>query len=188
MVTIKNTKRESIKKGIQANKELVKYLKDNNLDPTKDWTKDKKHGKKISELVRLSNLAEKKAADKTGSEPDKPKKLKKPETKPSVKKVTKAPNIYDYPEVDGQPMSPELKKKFRTKMRSLLKSNMEPKTASKKALEFIMEGMDKVVSKETTTKDKIKEDKKEVKSTKSTEKSKVEKKVDKKIGDKKKKK
>lgn len=34
----------------KAKKVLDAYLKENKLDPTKDWTKDKKHGKRLPNL------------------------------------------------------------------------------------------------------------------------------------------
>lgn len=38
------------------------YLKENKLDPQKDWTKDKKHGKKVTELVNKLNKERDKVA------------------------------------------------------------------------------------------------------------------------------
>lgn len=34
----------------KAKKALDAYLKENKLDPTKDWTKDKEHGKRLPNL------------------------------------------------------------------------------------------------------------------------------------------
>ena len=34
-----------------AKKAFEQYFKDNNLDPTKDYTKDPKHGKKVTKLL-----------------------------------------------------------------------------------------------------------------------------------------
>ena len=39
----------------KAKKALDAYLKENNLDPQKDWSKDKKHGKKVTELLNKLN-------------------------------------------------------------------------------------------------------------------------------------
>lgn len=38
------------------------YLKENNLDPQKDWSKDKKHGKKVTELLNKLNKERDKVA------------------------------------------------------------------------------------------------------------------------------
>lgn len=46
----------------KAKKALDAYLKENKLDPTKDWTKDKKHGKKVTELVNKLNKERDKVA------------------------------------------------------------------------------------------------------------------------------
>ena len=41
----------------KAAKALENYLKENNLDPAKDWSKDKTHGKAVKEL--MENLTRK---------------------------------------------------------------------------------------------------------------------------------
>ena len=46
----------------KAKKALDAYLKENKLDPTKDWTKEKKHGKKVTELVNKLNKERDKVA------------------------------------------------------------------------------------------------------------------------------
>lgn len=46
----------------KAKKALDAYLKENNLDPTKDWSKDKKHGKKVTELLNKLNKERDKVA------------------------------------------------------------------------------------------------------------------------------
>ena len=46
----------------KAKKALDDYLKENKLDPQKDWTKDKKHGKKVTELVNKLNKERDKVA------------------------------------------------------------------------------------------------------------------------------
>lgn len=46
----------------KAKKALDAYLKENKLDPQKDWTKDKKHGKKVTELVNKLNKERDKVA------------------------------------------------------------------------------------------------------------------------------
>ena len=116
----------------KAKKALDDYLKENKLDPQKDWTKDKKHGKKVTELVnklnkerdkvaaeypekdlkneaKLVKMKEKKNAEKTE------KKKEKKEKASSGRTVTK----YDYPLIDGREMTSDEKKKYRTEQRKL---------------------------------------------------------------------
>lgn len=99
------------------------YLKENKLDPQKDWTKDKKHGKKVTELVNKLNKERDKVAaeypekdlkneaklvklkDKKDSEKAEKKKEKK-EKASSGRTVTK----YDYPLIDGREMTSDEKK------------------------------------------------------------------------------
>lgn len=130
--------KEEKKKASQASDELAAYLTANNLDPTKDWTKDPKHGKRICELMQVVRVNREKLDAKTDEV--KIKNLKKP--KVGVEKGEKVPRkqplAYDYPEVDGKPMPTLLRKKYRAKMRALLKSNMEPKEAIQKATNFVM--------------------------------------------------
>lgn len=120
----------------KAKKALDAYLKENKLDPTKDWTKDKKHGKKITELVnklnkerdkvaaaypekdadnnkKLVKLKEKKEKEKSG------KKEEKKEKKSAGRTATK----YDYPLIDGQEMTSAEKKKYRMEQRKLASGN-----------------------------------------------------------------
>ena len=116
----------------KAKKALDAYLKENNLDPQKDWSKDKKHGKKVTELLnklnkerdkvaaeypekdlkneaKLVKMKEKKNAEKTE------KKKEKKEKASSGRTVTK----YDYPLIDGREMTSDEKKKYRTEQRKL---------------------------------------------------------------------
>lgn len=131
----------------KAKKALDAYLKENKLDPTKDWTKDKKHGKKITELVnklnkerdkvaaaypekdadnnkKLVKLKEKKEKEKSG------KKEEKKEKKSAGRTATK----YDYPLIDGREMTSAEKKKYRMEQRKLASGNApkEEKAAKKK--------------------------------------------------------
>lgn len=156
-VKTNSTKKETLKESAAASNELAAYLKKHKLDPDKDWTKDPVHGKKVKKLVKLVQLGQEKEATM-------PKKLKKPEVHPKKEKVRETLS-YDYPEVDGKPMSKELRKRFRTKMRSLLKANMDPKEASKKALQFCLTPVTSKPKKE-----------KEVKENKETKAGKVSKK------------
>lgn len=138
----------------KAKKALDAYLKDNKLDPTKDWTKDKKHGKKITELVnklnkerdkvaaaypekdadnnkKLVKLKEKKEKEKSG------KKEEKKEKKSAGRTATK----YDYPLIDGREMTSAEKKKYRMEQRKLAsgKAPKEEKETKKKKEEKVKE-------------------------------------------------
>lgn len=117
---------------------LTKYYEDNGLDPKKDWSKDKKHGEAVTKLKKKIKIAKMKF-DAGVADEQAEKANKKPKVKPEkVKTVNKQPASYDYPDVDGKPMTPELKKRYRSKMRSLLKAQMDPKVAQEKALASVM--------------------------------------------------
>lgn len=135
----------------KAAKALENYLKENNLDPAKDWSKDKTHGKAVKELMaKLNKERDKVAAQypekdqanqkklvkmKKASE-DEAKAKKKKEKASSGRTATK----YDYPLVDGREMTSEEKKKYRMAQRKLAagktpkesKPKEEPKKESKK--------------------------------------------------------
>ena len=141
----------------KAKKALDAYLKENKLDPTKDWTKDKKHGKKITELVnklnkerdkvaaaypekdadnnkKLVKLKEKKDKEKSGKKEDK---KEKKEKKSAGRTATK----YDYPLIDGREMTSAEKKKYRMEQRKLASGNApkEEKEAKKAKKEKVKE-------------------------------------------------
>lgn len=113
----------------KAKKALDAYLKENNLDPTKDWSKDKKHGKKVTKLLnKLNKERDKVAAQypekdlkneaklvKMKKAKEDEKALKKKEKKESTSRVTK----YDYPLIDGREMTSDEKKKYRMEQRKL---------------------------------------------------------------------
>ena len=155
----------------KAKKALDAYLKENKLDPTKDWTKDKKHGKKITELVnklnkerdkvaaaypekdadnnkKLVKLKEKKEKEKSG------KKEEKKEKKSAGRTATK----YDYPLIDGREMTSAEKKKYRMEQRKLASGNApkEEKEAKKAKKEKVKEkpASDKKEKKADKKKDK----------------------------------
>lgn len=157
----------------KAKKALDAYLKENKLDPTKDWTKDKKHGKKITELVnklnkerdkvataypekdadnnkKLVKLKEKKEKEKSG------KKEEKKEKKSAGRTATK----YDYPLIDGREMTSAEKKKYRMEQRKLASGNApkEEKKAKKAKKEKVKEkpASDKKEKKADKKKDKKK--------------------------------
>lgn len=162
----------------KAKKALDAYLKENKLDPTKDWTKDKKHGKKITELVnklnkerdkvaaaypekdadnnkKLVKLKEKKEKEKSG------KKEEKKEKKSAGRTATK----YDYPLIDGREMTSAEKKKYRMEQRKLASGNApkEEKEAKKAKKEKVKEkpASDKKEKKADKKKDKKKKTAKE---------------------------
>lgn len=141
----------------KAKKALDAYLKENKLDPTKDWTKDKKHGKKVTELVnklnkerdkvaaaypekdadnnkKLVKLKEKKDKEKSGKKEDK---KEKKEKKSAGRTATK----YDYPLIDGREMTSAEKKKYRMEQRKLASGNApkEEKETKKKKEEKVKE-------------------------------------------------
>lgn len=129
----------------KAKKALEAYLKENNLDPTKDWSKDKKHGKKITELLnKLNKERDKVAAQypekdlkneaklvKMKKAKEDEKASKKKEKKESTSRVTK----YDYPLIDGREMTSDEKKKYRMEQRRLAagKAPKEEKPKKEKA-------------------------------------------------------
>lgn len=116
------------KKARRAQKEMLAYMEENDLDPKKDWTGHKKHGKKIQAWIDIINLGNKKARAATEEKAiEKAKKNKKPEAHPKKEKVTSTPNAYDYPTVDGKEMTSDQKKKYRQKMRTLLKTMSKEK-------------------------------------------------------------
>lgn len=143
---------------------LASYLKKHNLDPDKDWSKDPVHGKKLEKYYQIIRIAEEKVRSRQ-------EKLIKPEVHPKVKKVTRPQNIYDYPDINGQPMSKQMKKKYRIKMRALLRANMDKSKAESKALEFANrwyneENPQEKVNLKTKPKKEEKEEKIKVKSIK----------------------
>lgn len=123
---------------MEATKKLNSYYKENGLDPEKDYSKDKKHGKAVSKLQKKIKTAKMKInAGLADEHAEKAK--RKPDVKPEkVKTIKKQPSSYDYPDIDGKPMTPDLKKRYRSKMRALLKAQMDPNEASKKALSAVM--------------------------------------------------
>lgn len=120
----KDHAKEVITDSRKARLALKNYMNKHNLDPNKDYSKDKVHGPVISKYQKVINVGMR-MNDK----------LRKPNVHPKVNTVKSTPTNYDYPDIDGQPMSSTLKKKYRTKMRALLKANMSEEAAKRKALE-----------------------------------------------------
>ena len=123
-----------------AKKAFQEYFKENGLDPTKDYTKDPKHGKKVTKLLaKLNKERDKVAARYPESDPDKMEHLKHKakhkvineakvdklqkhlKTKEAEEKANKEPRTtkYDYPLIDGREMTSAEKKKFRMEQRKL---------------------------------------------------------------------
>lgn len=134
----------------KAKKALDAYLKENKLDPTKDWTKDKKHGKKVTELVnKLNKERDKVAAAYPEADQENNKKLVKlqeKEKKAAKEKKEKKGNggtatKYDYPLIDGREMTSAEKKKYRMEQRKLAsgKAPKEEKETKKKKEEKVKE-------------------------------------------------
>lgn len=120
-----------------AKKAFEQYFKDNNLDPTKDYTKDAKHGKKVTKLLSKLNKERDKLAAKYPETDAKvmehiaykakkqarnelkvdklQKHLKENVFKENGSKSTK----YDYPLIEGREMTSAEKKKYRVEQRKL---------------------------------------------------------------------
>lgn len=163
----------------KAKKALDAYLKENKLDPTKDWTKDKKHGKKVTELVnKLNKERDKVAAAYPEGDKENTKKLvklskekekkEKAEKKAAKEKKEKKGNggrtatKYDYPLIDGREMTSAEKKKYRMEQRKLAsgKAPKEPKETKEKKEKKVKE---KPASEKKEKKAKDKKKKKAVK-------------------------
>lgn len=157
----------------KAKKALDAYLKENNLDPTKDWSKDKKHGKKVTELLnKLNKERDKVAAQypekdlkneaklvKMKKAKEDEKASKKKEKKESTSRVTK----YDYPLIDGREMTSDEKKKYRMEQRKLAAGKAPKEEKTKKVKKETVEAAEKAVS---AKKDKKAKDKKKKKAKK----------------------
>lgn len=170
------------KKARRAQKEMLAYMEENNLDPKKDWTGHKKHGKKIQAWIDVINLGNKKARElneEKAIEKSEKKKNKKPEAHPKEEKVTSTPNAYDYPTVDGQEMTLDQKKKYRQKMRTLLKTMSKEKAEAegKKYAAELASGSTAVPKKEKAKKEEPAKEKKAEKSAKEGKEKKKKKKA-----------
>ena len=163
----------------KAKKALDAYLKENKLDPTKDWTKDKKHGKKVTELVnKLNKERDKVAAAYPEGDKENTKKLvklskekgKKEESETKEKKEKKSAGKtatkYDYPLIDGREMTSAEKKKYRMEQRKLAQGD-SPKEKKEKKETSKKESKAKAKEKPSTKKeDKKAKDKKKKKASK----------------------
>lgn len=163
----------------KAKKALDAYLKENKLDPTKDWTKDKKHGKKVTELVnKLNKERDKVAAAYPEADQENNKKLvklkekekkEKAEKKAAKEKKDKKGNggrtatKYDYPLIDGREMTLAEKKKYRMEQRKLTSGKAPKEEKTKKAKKETVEATEKAAP---AKKDKKAKDKKKKKAAK----------------------
>lgn len=136
---------------IKAKRKLISFIKDNNLNPSKDYSNHPKYGKEFKGLL-LSLTIERQKIEKVYPQLDRKNQIKhiksimakkekissrkKAEktlkgegdvkiTKKEVKKAEKTPHKmkYDYPLVNGKEMSPDQKKKYRIEQRKLAKGD-----------------------------------------------------------------
>ena len=156
---------EALAKVKEVKKEMEAYYKKNKLDPTKDYTKDKKHGAIISKWIQILEVNRKKVKDSTPQEIHHKKsedKNRKPKAEKAVKVAKDGRKVakYDYPLVDGREMTSEEKKKYRIKMRKESKGGaskpkkettkketkkVEPEKATKEKKDKKVKGKDKKV-------------------------------------------
>lgn len=154
---------EALAKVKEVKKEMEAYYKKNKLDPTKDYTKDKKHGATISKWIQVLEVNRKKVKDSTPQEIHHKKsedKNRKPKAEKAVKVAKDGRKVakYDYPLVDGREMTSEEKKKYRIKMRKESKGGaskpkkettkketkkVEPEKATKEKKDKKVKGKDK---------------------------------------------
>lgn len=154
---------EALAKVKEIKKEMEAYYKKNKLDPTKDYTKDKKHGAIISKWIQILEVNRKKVKDSTPQEIHHKKsedKNRKPKAEKAVKVAKDGRKVakYDYPLVDGREMTSEEKKKYRIKMRKESKGGapkpkkkettketkkVEPKKVTKEKKDKKVKGKDK---------------------------------------------
>ena len=136
MKVIQKTKKDASKDAKLAVQERIDYMKKHKLKEDKDYSKDKVHGPVLAKFDKRIQLGHTKATEgiKEDQAAKKANKLKKPDVHPK-KKDAPQPNTYEYPLLNGKPMSPDSKRKFRSKMRPLLKSGMAVEKASKTVLD-----------------------------------------------------
>lgn len=145
-----------------AKKAFEQYFKDNALDPTKDYTKDPVHGKKVTKLLMKLNKERDALAAKVPEHDkslvDQLKKKAKKKAKNEAKvdalqkkakeaKTRKVATKYEYPLIDGREMTSIEKKKYRTEQRKKQAGDAKPKKEEAK-----VEKKPKKVKKAKTTK------------------------------------
>lgn len=117
------------KKVKTAQQELETYLKSNKLDPSKDHSKDKKHGAKIRELIAKVNVAREQVKDAAPKEIGKAERTEIRAKEKAEKAKNQKAAKYEYPKVDGREMTSSEKKKYRVKMRSSQKGDKKEAVA-----------------------------------------------------------
>lgn len=163
---------------MKARNDLIKFLKANDLDPAKDYSKDPKYGKEYRRLLLKLNVERDKVMVNYPNsdiknrkkyfkmKKDKQKKAKtskeavavdKKETKKKVEKKDKAPRTtkYDYPLIDGREMTSAEKKKYRTEQRKKANPKPEKPAKEKKAKKEKVEKKAKKTKKEKKAKKKV---------------------------------
>lgn len=139
---------EDIKKGFSAQRKIAKYLTEHDLDPDKDWENHPIHGEYLKPLIKLVRLGEMKAymvdyqkryANREQRRKEYFERYTKPDCNPRVKRIKNVPNIYDYPLVEGKPMSKLMRKKYRRKMRKMLRAHVGEDKATEAAIKFAMQ-------------------------------------------------
>lgn len=114
-----------VEEEFEARLELMRYYRDNNLNADLNYYDHPVHGPIIKKLHQTARLGV-----RAFESLRKPRKLH-----PNVTKVRGKPLEYDYPDVDGQPMSKLFKKRYRNKMRLILRAGVRPEIASQRAIE-----------------------------------------------------
>lgn len=148
---------------MRARNALIKFLRDNDLDPAKDYSKHLKYGEEYRKLMLTLQIErdkvmleypnqdiknrkkyykmrkdkkDKKKAAKAAAVAEAPAKVTKKVAKASKeeKKAT-APRAskYDYPLIDGREMTSAEKKKYRTEQRKAASGNAPKEKKEKKA-------------------------------------------------------
>lgn len=175
---------------LKAKKNLIAFMEDNNLNPSRDYSNHPKYGKEFSNLLfnltkerqkiekvypeldrrgqikhikMVMNAKKKKAAQKEAARELKGKgKVKLTEKKTKETKVKRCK--YDYPLVNGHEMSPDQKKKYRMEQRKLANGGSPKPKVEKEETKSPKKKEEKVSKvKKTPKTDKVKKTKKKVK-------------------------
>lgn len=161
-----------------AKKAFQQYFKDNGLDPTKDYTKDPVHGKKMTKLLAKLNKERDKVAamypesDKHAMEHieykakhkaynerkvDRLQKHLREKEKEAKKKVTPTTKTtkYDYPLIEGREMTSMEKRHYRTEQRRLKAAGTPKENASSAKPKKIKKEVSKVAEPKKKDKKKV---------------------------------
>lgn len=166
---------DDIKKGFRAQVKVANYLREHDLDPDKDWENHPIHGEYLKPLIKLIRLGEMKAymvdyqqryANREQRRKEYFERYTKPDCNPRVKRIKNVPNIYDYPLVEGKPMSKLMRKKYRRKMRKMLRAHVGEDKAKESAIKFAMQRggfqLEEAKKREVRILKKINQDKKKI--------------------------